>query len=144
MTDWMNHLTRTGTTQEYEINATGGNNKTSYYSSLSYNKTEGIAYGIDYSTFRARVNVDHELNKYLKTGARVNVSYSDANDIPMQDLYYSNPIFAGMTIRPWTPAYNEDGTHNVDISENSYTNPRAVAEYDIQNEKQYRFNGSMY
>ena len=144
MTDWMDHLTRTGTTQEYEINATGGNDKTSYYSSLSYNKTEGIAYGIDYSTFRARVNVDHQLSKYLKTGARVNVAYSDADDIPMQNLYYSNPIFAGMTILPWTPAYNEDGTHNVDIVENAYTNPRATAIYDKQNEKQYRFNGSMY
>ena len=144
MTDWVDHLTRTGTTQEYEINATGGSDKTSYYSSLSYNKTEGIAYGIDYSTFRARVNVDHELNKYLKTGARVSVSYSDADDIPMQDLYYTNPIFAGMTIRPWTQPYNEDGSHNVNISENADTNPRATAIYDKQNEKQYHFNGSVY
>ena len=62
----------------------------------------------------------------------------------MQSLYYSNPAFAGMTILPWTPAYTADGKHNVDIPENSDTNPRATAEYDDQWEKQYRFNGSAY
>jgi TonB-linked SusC/RagA family outer membrane protein len=80
----------------------------------------------------------------METGARINLAYTEGNDVPMQRLYYSNPAFAGMTILPWTPPYNEDGTHNVNISENSNTNPRATAQYDDQFEKQYRFQGSTY
>ena len=144
MTDWIDHFTRTGHMQDYEISATGGSNKTSYFSSASYHKNEGIFYGIKFEKIQARVNVDHELNKYLKTGVRVNAGYTYGEDVAMQSLYYTNPIFAGMTIQPWTQPYNEDGSHSLDIPENSYTNPRATAEYDQQWQKEYRFNGSLY
>jgi TonB-linked SusC/RagA family outer membrane protein len=143
-TDWIDHLTRPGNQQEYEISATGGTGQTSYFSSLSYHKNDGIAYGITFERMQARLNIDHELNAKLKTGARINTGYLYSEDVPMQSLYYANPLFAGMTIQPWSKPYNEDGTHNVNISENSNTNPRAGAEYDDQWEKQYRFNGNIY
>lgn len=143
-TNWMDQMTRTGSMQEYEITASGGSAKNSYYSSLSYHDNEGIFYGIDFKKMQARVNADQELTKTLKTGVRVNVGYMYTEDIAMQGLYYTNPIFAGMLILPWTPAYNEDGSHNTAITENSNVNPRANAEYNDQWEKQYRFNGNMY
>ena len=143
-TDWVDHLSRLGKTQEYEITSQGGNDQTKVYSSLSYNDTEGVYYGTDFSKIIARLNVDHKLTDQLSLGARVNLGYTEANDVPMQSLYYSNPAFAGMTIQPWTPAYNEDGSHNVAISENSNTNPRATAQYDDQWEKQYRVMGNMF
>ena len=143
-TNWMDHFTRLGKMQEYEINAQGGSAKTKFYSSLSYHKNEGVFYGVDFKKIVARVNVDQKLLDNLSMGARINVAYSESNDVPMQSLYYSNPAFAGLTILPWTPAYNADGSHNVDISENSNTNPRATAKYDEQFEDQYRFIGNMY
>jgi TonB-linked SusC/RagA family outer membrane protein len=143
-TDWMDHMTRLGNQQEYELSASGGTGPTSYFSSLSYHKNDGIAYGITFERMQARLNIDHELSAKLKTGARINAGYLYSEDVPMQSLYYANPLFAGMTIQPWTKPYNEDGTHNVNISENSNTNPRATAIYEDQWEKQYRFNGNMY
>ena len=143
-TNWMDHFTRTGQQQEYEINMSGGSSKTKYYNSLSFNKTEGIYYGIDFSRMQARVNVDHEINKNLKTGTRINFGYTNSSDVPMQSLYYANPAFAGLTILPWSPAYDENGNHYTMISENSNTNPRATAQYDEQWAKRYSFNGSMY
>ena len=143
-TNWMDHFTRTGKQQEYEINMSGGTAKTKYYNSLSFNNTQGIYYGIDFKRLQARVNVDHEINKYLKTGTRVNVGYTESSDVPMQALYYANPAFAGLTILPWSKAYDENGNHYTMISENSNTNPRATAEYDDQWAKRYSFNGSLY
>mgnify|MGYP003805987199 CR=1 FL=1 len=144
LTNWMDHFTRLGNMQEYEINASGGNKRGNYYSSLSYHNNEGVFYGVDYQKFTARVNADYKLTDNLETGVRINTAYTEANDVPMQSLYYSNPAFAGLTILPWTPAYNEDGTHSIDIPENANSNPRATAEYDDQFEKQYRFQGSMF
>lgn len=143
-TNWMDHFTRLGQMQEYEVNLSGGTGRTTYYSSVSYHSNEGVYYGVEYDRFQARVNADHELNSKWKTGVRVNTAYTYSEDIPMQSLYYSNPAFAGLTILPWTPAYNEDGSFNVIIPENSNSNPRATAAYDEQWEKQYNFNGSMY
>lgn len=143
-TNWMDHFTRLGQMQEYEVNMSGGTGKTKYYNSLSYHNNEGIFYGIDFNRVQARINVDHELNKYLKTGVRLNLGYMKSQDVPMGSLYYSNPAFAGLTILPWTPAYNADGTHYTQISENSNQNPRATADYDDQWDKTYRFSGNMY
>ena len=143
-TNWMDHFTRLGQMQEYEVNMSGGTGKTKYYNSLSYHNNEGIFYGIDFNRVQARINVDHELNKYLKTGVRLNLGYMKSQDVPMGNLYYSNPAFAGLTILPWTPAYNADGTHYTQISENSNQNPRATADYDDQWDKTYRFSGNMY
>ena len=143
-TNWMDHMTRTGQQQEYEINMSGGSSKTKYYNSLSYNKTEGIYYGIEFNRMQARVNVDHEISKSLKTGTRINVGFTQSSDVPMQSLYYANPAFAGLTILPWSPAYDENGNHYTMISENSNTNPRATAQYDDQWAKRYSFNGNIY
>ena len=141
---WMNHVTRPGTLQEYELSARGGNSRGTYFSSISYHKNDGVFYGIDYERFQARVNADYKLLKNLETGVRVNVAYTEQNDVPMQSLYYANPVFAGMTMLPWTPKYDENGNHNVKIPTNSNQNPRATAEYDDQWSKSYKFNGTMF
>lgn len=144
LTNWMAHLTRPGQMQEYEISARGGNSRGTYFSSLSYHKNEGVYYGIDYSRFQARVNADYKLLDNLETGVRVNVSYTDQNDVPMQSLYYANAAWTGLTMLPWIPKYDENGNHNVNIPSNSYTNPRATAEYDDQWSKSYKFQGTMF
>ena len=144
LTNWMNHFTRPGILQEYEISARGGNSKGTYYSSVSYHKNDGVFYGIDYSKLQARVNADYKLLKNLETGVRVNVAYTDQNDVPMQSLYYANASWAGLTLLPWIPKYDENGNHNVNIPSNSYSNPRATAMYDDQWSKSYKFNGTMF
>ncbi|MFR9504318.1 MAG: TonB-dependent receptor [Rikenellaceae bacterium] len=143
-TNWMDHFTRLGKMQEYEMNASGGNSQGKFFASVNYHKNEGVFYGIDYSKITARVNSDYNLTKSLSIGTRVNLAYTESNDVPMQSLYYSNPTFAGMTIMPWIPAYDDEGNHNLNISSNAYTNPRATAEYDVQFEAQYRNQSTMF
>lgn len=144
LTDWVKHLSRSGFMQEYEVSATAGTQKALFYSSVSYHKNEGVYYGVDYQRFTARVNSDFQLLKTLKMGTRINFSYTNNNSPQMGSSYYSNPAQAGKSILPWTPAYNEDGSHNLRINENSNTNPRAKAEYDEYNDKQYRFQGNLF
>ena len=143
-TDWYDALTKLGSVQEYEINASGGNQRSSFYSSFAYHKNEGVFYGVGYDRFTARVNADMQLTKTLKAGARVNFSYSDSDSGQMGDLFYTNPIVAMWTINPWTPLRNEDCSFNVNIPENNNTNPRAIAEFDTYNDKDYRAQGSMF
>lgn len=142
--DWMDHVTRMGNLQEFEINAAAGTDKGKFYTSLSTHKNEGVYYGVDYEKITARMNADFKLTKNLETGSRVNLAYTESNDVAMQSLYYVNPAFAGMRILPWTKPYNADGTHNINIPENSNTNPRFSADNDEQFEKQYRLQASQY
>ncbi|HYQ58456.1 MAG TPA: TonB-dependent receptor [Draconibacterium sp.] len=143
-TNWMDEFTRLGNTQEYEISANGGTEKTKYFTSASYHSTEGVFYGVSFDKMQFRANVDHAINDQLKIGTRINAAYMESNDVAMQNLYYANPAFAGMLILPWTPLYDENGMYNLNIPENAYTNPQATAMYDDQWEKQYRLLGNMF
>lgn len=144
MTDWMDHFTRVGRMQEYEVNAMGGNDKGTFYTSLAYHDETGIYYGVDYKRFTARINADYKLLKNLKAGVNVNAGYSDQNSGQMGKFFYSNGAYAMWNLLPWEKPYDEDGNHNVDLPNNSKTNPRANAEYDEYNDKSYRFQGQMF
>ena len=142
--NWMDVMTRSGKMQEYELTLSGGSAKTKYYSSLSYHDNDGVFYGFNFKRIQGRLNADHQITKNLSTGTRINLSYNYGEDVPMGDLYYSNPAFAGMTLMPWLSPYTEDGKWNTDLPTNSNTNPRATAAYDDQWQKKYAINASMY
>ncbi|TLX71819.1 TonB-dependent receptor [Labilibacter sediminis] len=142
-TDWVDHLSRIGKSSEYELTAQGGSKKTKLYTSIGYSRSEGVYYGVDFSKLISRLNVEHKLSQKLTLSSRINGSYSETNDVPMQSLYFGNPSFAGMTIQPWTMAFDASGNHNTDIPENSNINPRATAEYDDRWEKQYKLLGNL-
>ena len=143
LNNWMEHMTKLGTVQEYEISARGGNSKSKYYSSVSIHDNDGIVYGTDYQKIQARANADYKLLKNLESGIRVNVVYSDQNNAPTDGFAYENPIFAAMNLLPWLPKYDENGDHYLWPS-NSGMNPRASAEWNEKGLQSYRFNGTMY
>lgn len=143
-TDWVREFTRMGVLQEFEINAAGGNDRGRYFSSLAYQKNDGVVYGTDFQKFTGRINSDYRLTNTIEVGTRINLAYTMANDTPMQNLYYSNPFFAGLTIAPWIPVYDENGEYNINIPSNSNTNPLYTAKYDDQWEKQYRVHATAY
>ena len=143
LTNWMDHMTKLGSIQEYEISARGGNNKAKYFSSASYHRNDGVVYGTNYQKAQARVNADFKLLQNLETGVRLNLAFTDQDNAPTDGFAYENPIFAGMHILPWTPKYNEDGSHHLPAS-NSNKNPRASADWNEKLLRSYRLNGTMY
>jgi TonB-dependent starch-binding outer membrane protein SusC len=142
--DWMDIVTRPGKQQEYELTASGGNEKSSHYISAGYTGDEGVFYGINYQKYQLRANLDQKINDWISTGVRINGAYTRSDDVPMQDMYTANPIFAGQIIPPWTPLYDAQGEYNLNIPVTFNTNPRANAAYDDQWEKQNRLMGTLF
>lgn len=148
-TNWMKELTRNGSLQEYELIASGGTGKTTYYTSLSYNKTEGIVPTVGFEKMQVRANLDTELNKWLKVGTRINAGYMKVSDVQNSllgdsGLAPSNPFFSGMALAPTMPAYNEDGSYNFDLPFVFNVNPIAAIKGSDKYDKQYKFNGTAY
>ena len=148
-TNWMKELTRNGNLQEYELIASGGAGKTTYYTSLSYNKTEGIVPTVGFEKMQIRANLDTELNKWLKVGTRINGGYMKVSDVQNSltsnnGLAPSNPFYSGMALAPTMPAYNEDGSYNFDLPFVFNVNPIAAIKGSDKYDKQYKFNGTAY
>lgn len=148
-TNWLKEMTRNGNLQEYELIASGGAGKTTYYTSMSYNKTEGIVPCVGFEKMQIRANLDTELNKWLKMGTRLQGGYMKVNDTQNgltsdNGLSPSNPFYTALALAPTMNAYNEDGSYNFNLPFVFNINPIAVLYEQDQYDKQYKFNGTAY
>ncbi|CAL1521390.1 TonB-dependent receptor [Chitinophaga sp. MM2321] len=108
-TNWMDEAFRTGKTQAFGINASGGNEKTTFYASGDYFKQEGILIGSDFSRYAGRLNVDHKFNDKFDLSVKMSGSYTDQLSAA-GGSNYSSPLSGAITQVPWIPARDENGT----------------------------------
>ena len=110
-TDWIDETTRTGKIQNHFLQVNGGSNKTKIMASFGYYDHEGVLLNTDLSRFTGRINVDQEINDFIKIGASVYGMHTDS-----QFKYYggygwlSNVLGPILTYSPVVPPYNADGT----------------------------------
>lgn len=136
--DWWNSVFQTGRIQNYELEASGGSDKTRFFTSGSYMKETGIVIGSEYEKVNFRMNVDHEISKKLSIGVKMFGAYMRWSD-QAGDLAYANPVAAAQWIEPWIKPYNEDGSFNWNIPNTGNTNPLGIIEINDQGDKQYKY-----
>ena len=67
-TDWIDEVTRTALYQNYSLSLTGKTDAGSYYSSFSYNDSQGIIKDSGQKRFTGRIKLDRQLFKWMKIG----------------------------------------------------------------------------
>ena len=76
-TDWQDQMTRSAWRQNYNISASGGNDKTQYNASVGFLRNDGIVVNTEYQRINARANVTTEVNKFISFGADVSWTHTD-------------------------------------------------------------------
>jgi TonB-linked SusC/RagA family outer membrane protein len=75
--DWDDVLFRTAIFQTYDLAVSGGNDRTTYYSSLSYTKEQGRSVINGFDRISGRLNVNQKVNKYIEFATNVSLAKSD-------------------------------------------------------------------
>ena len=75
--DWLDVMTRTGFKQQYNVSASGGNEKTQYNASVGFMRNSGVVVNTQYQRLNARANVKTQINKYLEFGADLSWVHTD-------------------------------------------------------------------
>ncbi|MDH6343219.1 TonB-linked SusC/RagA family outer membrane protein [Parabacteroides sp. PFB2-12] len=111
--------------ENYEFSASGGDKKTSYYTSLSYNNQDGIVRQQGFERITGRVNVKYKMTDKLQVGA--NVLYSKMTQLSSSEtLTYTSPMYSSRHKNsPSDPIYNLDGTYNENLLENGKRNAKS-------------------
>ena len=111
--DWQKEVYKTGTAQNYEASIQGGNDKTSFYTSFSYNQQDASLINIDFKRLAGRLSIDHKISSKVKIETGLNLSqisqrgpYGDARG----STAFSAPQYAAPLILPFNRIYNDDGT----------------------------------
>jgi TonB-linked SusC/RagA family outer membrane protein len=142
--NWRDRLFRTGKTNSYELNASGGTESTTFYTSFSSFSSEGVAVGSDYERLTGRLKLDHKANDYLTFGINASVDYTEQNTIPSNSLYYKNPMWATNSfLVNLVPIENLDGSYS-EIQGGSYPNLAGDAGKTMQKDKIYHSSNQIY
>lgn len=114
--DWFDAITRTGYNTRYSLAARGGTETTRFYVSGGYEDHQGTLLSSDFERINVRSNIDHDASDRLSFSTNINLARSQYNgQAETSGNFINSPLHGGVTIRPITPIYNEDGSYNQDI-----------------------------
>ncbi|CAH0997131.1 TonB-dependent receptor P3 [Emticicia aquatica] len=129
-TDWLDVITRTAHTQNYNVGVSGGSENTSYRASVGYLDQVGTLIGSGKNRLNARLNLDSKaLNG--KLNMKFNVSASQSNG----DIAQNIALGLAQNMRPTDPIYNADGSYYQIPGTFANYNPLAIVENRTQQEK---------
>lgn len=92
-TDWNKELFRKGFYQNYEASISGGNDKTKYYTSVSYTDQDGITKQQNLERYTGRINLSSQQGRFTFTaGALFSVTNQSLADTDTAIFGYGTPI----------------------------------------------------
>lgn len=128
--DWVDLVTRQGTTQNINASISGGDPKTTFYTSIGVFDQKAVVIGSDFKRYSGAFNIKHKATDKFTIGISTTGSYIKQNS-PSQSSNFRNPVADAYWLRPSQNAYNPDGTLNYSTTTfNQLYNPLAIAEYD--------------
>lgn len=89
------------------VSASGGNDKTKYFSSVAWNRQEGILKGNDFERMSARLNLDHQATDRLLFGMNMSLARTFTDQVS-NDNAFSTPMQL-VALAPLTPVRDENG-----------------------------------
>lgn len=137
-TDWVDVISRTGKYDQYNISASGGSEKTQFFTSLGLHKQEGVIIGIGSRRLNTRLNLNHQATDKLKIDMGIAADYqklntnSDAGNA-------ANPVRVMSREVSWEPVFNEDGSYNTDIL--LTYNPVGLVKENVRDTRMYGVQG---
>ncbi len=129
-TDWMDVITQTGQYQQYNLSASGGNDKTKFFLSGGYYKQDAVTRGQWFDRKTARINLNHKASKRLSFNSTMNFTGQRLSTVPAAGTG-QNPIRSLYRLVPWLAPYTETGAYNPNL----VYNPEIV-----RNENKYETN----
>ncbi|NKI27437.1 TonB-dependent receptor [Arenibacter sp. 6A1] len=143
-TDWVDVATRNSMVHNYSLQITGGSEKTKVLTSIGYFDQGGVLKNTSFSRFSGRVNIDHQVNEYIKSGVSIMAQREKSNyQIYDGNILNSNVLYSILTYDPTVPVYNADGSFARPPGGRG-DNPLANLDARQNDLQKDTFNGSMY
>jgi len=93
-TNWFDEITRKGDYKEYNFSISRGYEKGTIFSSINYRDEKGVLLGNDFKRITGRINADFEPINNLKAGVKINIGYSDNNQVMNAGVPSGNDVLA--------------------------------------------------
>jgi TonB-dependent starch-binding outer membrane protein SusC len=106
-TDWEKQAFQKANLTSFDLTASGGNEKTTFYFSGGYSDQDGILLGNSFKRLSGRLNLDHKATSKLSFGLNVAISKTSNNRLS-NDNDFSTPLQM-VAQAPITPVRDKEG-----------------------------------
>jgi TonB-dependent starch-binding outer membrane protein SusC len=114
--DWQREVMGAGKLQNYELSVSGGDAKTTFFLSGSYNYQQASFKPVDFERGTVRLALSHQANDRLNIETNINLSTFQQNvPFAVEGSFLGSPAFSASAVLPHNAIYNEDGTYNTAI-----------------------------
>ncbi len=135
-TDWQDELTRLGVSHKNNLSISGGNAKTTYYSSIEYYKNNGIIMGTSFDRIHMRGNVEQSgFNDKLKLQFQISAKIDETDRLIDLGTVLENMLM----FQPTYSVYNDDGTFAERESNGPYNPVALIKQHEYQTKGKYMF-----
>ncbi|HYC27928.1 MAG TPA: hypothetical protein VEB42_03915, partial [Chitinophagaceae bacterium] len=121
-TDWEKVFFRTGITQQHQLSASGGNDKTRFYASIAYLNQTGVVQATALKRYTGRINVESG-NDNLRVGMNTSFGYSIFNSTQEANQIVSSPLNGIRWSLPYFTPYDNNGNYLKDPTPSKQPNP---------------------
>ena len=109
---WRDELFQNAKRTEGSVRLSGGNDKTTFFTSFNVLKDEGYYINSDYERFTGRANVDHQIRSWLKGNVNMSFMQSESNLSGGQDSDSNNGFWFVANMPPIFPVFARDASGN--------------------------------
>ncbi|OOG77209.1 hypothetical protein B0E43_06345 [Algoriphagus sp. A40] len=148
-TNWQDEIFRTAQMSNYQLNFSGGNDKTKYFVSGGYLSQDGVIINSDLKRYSFRVNVESQMNKRVKVGANITPSYTFSNQSLAEGNWQGGGIIqSAITAGPHLTPYDEFGNYTKitgqGIGTSEVDNPVKIAKEYFHEQQNLRLLGTSF
>ncbi|MFI5185308.1 MAG: SusC/RagA family TonB-linked outer membrane protein [Chitinophagales bacterium] len=131
-----------GLTQQHQISASGGNDKTHFYLSGSLFDQQGIVTTTGLKRYTGRINIDNSFGNF-NIGLNATLGYSRLIGTRENDSYIGSPLNAIRWFNPYINLYDANGDYQIDYLQGQPNPLRELLE-NSGNSDQLKGVGSAY
>ncbi len=143
--NWLDAVTQKGTQQQYNLSASGGTEKSTFYMSGGYFKQQGTSIKSDLERYNGAIRLTNQATDRITLNMNLDGGFVRQHT-PLSGGAFGNPVLSSYFILPTRSAYKADGSYNIltaDFPTSSTFNTIALANLDKRYLKQFSLRGSV-
>lgn len=140
--NWVKAISRPmSITSQQNINLSGGNEKTTFFTSFGYFKQQGYLKNSDYTQYSFRINLSHKISKFIKLNTNLSGTYAGQNLLE-QTSTSLKILRTAREEQPWYSPYDSSGNYKVNGTKILRHNPLMLQNEETWVQKNYQGVGT--
>lgn len=141
--NWNDAVFRDGRMQSHQLSASGGSDKTTFYSSVAMYDEEGVTINTGLKRYTGRLNVAHT-DKNVKFGVNLTGGWSNFRGTAEGNQSVGAPLNTVLWALPYEKVFADDGSYGTSVQFPFWINPVEELRENGDNSWQLKTNGNIY